>query len=168
MHEIATQLRIYGITFAIDDFGEGFSSFARLRDVPFVELKLDRSFVRDSGSDPRNAGICQTIVNLAHNFGALAVAEGLENAADLHAMQRMGCDIGQGFFLARPMPKASFVRPSGAARVAQAAVLSLPACVPAKASMALGKRLTLPAWRAILNSIRARGDVRRAPNRSDR
>jgi EAL domain-containing protein (putative c-di-GMP-specific phosphodiesterase class I)/CheY-like chemotaxis protein len=109
MHEIATQLRIYGITFAIDDFGEGFSSFARLRDVPFVELKLDRSFVRDSGSDPRNAGICQTIINLAHNFGALAVAEGLENAADLQAVQRMGCDIGQGFFLARPMPKASFI-----------------------------------------------------------
>ena len=81
----------------------------RLRDVPFVELKLDRSFVRDSGSDPRNAGICQTIINLAHNFGALAVAEGLENAADLQAVQRMGCDIGQGFFLARPMPKASFI-----------------------------------------------------------
>jgi EAL domain-containing protein (putative c-di-GMP-specific phosphodiesterase class I)/CheY-like chemotaxis protein len=109
MHEIATQLRIYGITFAIDDFGEGFSSFARLRDVPFVELKLDRSFVRDSGSDPTNAGICQTIIDLAHNFGALAVAEGLENAADLQAVQRMGCDIGQGFFLARPMPKASFI-----------------------------------------------------------
>ena len=109
MHEIATQLRIYGITFAIDDFGEGFSSFARLRDVPFVELKLDQSFVRDSGSDARNAGICQTIIDLAHNFGALAVAEGLENAADLQAVQRMGCDIGQGFFLARPMPKASFI-----------------------------------------------------------
>ena len=109
MHEIATQLRIYGITFAIDDFGEGFSSFARLRDVPFVELKLDRSFVKDSGSDPRNAGICQTIIDLAHNFEALAVAEGLENAADLQTMQRMGCDIGQGYFLARPMPKASLI-----------------------------------------------------------
>jgi len=109
MHEIATQLRIYGITFAIDDFGEGFSSFARLRDVPFVELKLDRSFVKGSGSDTHNAGICQTIINLAHNFGALAVAEGLETAADLEAVQRMGCDIGQGYFLARPMPKASFV-----------------------------------------------------------
>jgi EAL domain-containing protein (putative c-di-GMP-specific phosphodiesterase class I)/ActR/RegA family two-component response regulator len=108
MHEIATQLRIYGMTFAIDDFGEGFSSFARLRDVPFVELKLDHSFVKGSGSDPHNAGICQTIIDLAHNFGALAVAEGLETAADLQALQRMGCDIGQGFFLARPMPKASF------------------------------------------------------------
>jgi EAL domain-containing protein (putative c-di-GMP-specific phosphodiesterase class I)/ActR/RegA family two-component response regulator len=109
MHEISTQLRIYGITFAIDDFGEGFSSFARLRELPFVELKLDRSFVKGSGADPRNAGICQTIINLAHNFGALAVAEGLESAADLQAMYRMRCDIGQGFYLARPMPKANLV-----------------------------------------------------------
>ena len=109
MHEIATQLRIYGITFAIDDFGEGFSSFARLRELPFAELKLDRSFVKDSGTDRRNAGICQTIIDLAHNFGAVAVAEGLENADDLQAVHRMGCDIGQGYFLARPMPKASFL-----------------------------------------------------------
>lgn len=109
MHEISTQLRIYGITFAIDDFGEGFSSFARLRELPFVELKLDVSFVRGCGTDAKNAGICQAIINLAHHFGAVAVAEGLENAADLQAVHRMGCDMGQGFFLARPMPKANFL-----------------------------------------------------------
>jgi EAL domain-containing protein (putative c-di-GMP-specific phosphodiesterase class I) len=109
MHEISTQLRIYGITFAIDDFGEGFSSFARLRELPFAELKLDRSFVKDSGTDARNAGICETIINLAHHFGALAVAEGIENAADLQAVHRMGCDMGQGYFLARPMPKSSLI-----------------------------------------------------------
>lgn len=109
MHEIATQLRIYGITFAIDDFGEGFSSFARLRDIPFVELKLDRSFVHGCGTDPRNAGICQTIIDLAHNFGAVACAEGLENTLDLQTVYRMGCDIGQGYVLARPMPKASLL-----------------------------------------------------------
>jgi EAL domain-containing protein (putative c-di-GMP-specific phosphodiesterase class I) len=109
MHEISTQLRIYGITFAIDDFGEGFSSFARLRELPFAELKLDRSFVKDSGIDPRNAGICETIVNLAHHFGAVAVAEGIENAADLQAVHRMGCDMGQGYFLARPMPKSDLI-----------------------------------------------------------
>ena len=109
MHEISTQLRIYGITFAIDDFGEGFSSFARLRELPFAELKLDRSFVKGSGTDTRNAGICQTIINLAHHFGAVAVAEGLENAADLQAVHRMGCDMGQGYFLARPMPKNNLI-----------------------------------------------------------
>ncbi len=109
MHEISTQLRIYGITFAIDDFGEGFSSFARLRELPFAELKLDRSFVKGSGTDARNAGICQTIINLAHHFGAVAVAEGLEDAADLQAVHRMGCDLGQGYLLARPMPKNNLI-----------------------------------------------------------
>jgi len=109
MHEISTQLRIYGVTFAIDDFGEGFSSFARLRELPFAELKLDRSFVKDCATDKRNAGICETIINLAHHFGALAVAEGLENTADLQAVHRMGCDIGQGFVLSRPMPKINLI-----------------------------------------------------------
>ena len=109
MHEISTQLRIYGITFAIDDFGEGFSSFARLRELPFAELKLDRSFVKGSGTDARNAGICQTIINLAHHFGAVAVAEGLEDAPDLQAVHRMGCDLGQGYLLARPMPKNNLI-----------------------------------------------------------
>jgi EAL domain-containing protein (putative c-di-GMP-specific phosphodiesterase class I) len=109
VHEIATQLRIYGVTFAIDDFGEGFSSFARLRELPFAELKLDRSFVKNCATDARNAGICQAVIDLAHHFGAVAVAEGLENAADLQAVHRMGCDLGQGFFVARPMPKPDFV-----------------------------------------------------------
>ena len=109
MHEIATQLRIYGITLAIDDFGEGFSSFARLRELPFAEIKLDISFVKGCGTDLKNAGICQAIINLAHHFGAIAVAEGIENAADLQAVHRMGCDMGQGFFLARPMSKANFL-----------------------------------------------------------
>jgi EAL domain-containing protein (putative c-di-GMP-specific phosphodiesterase class I)/CheY-like chemotaxis protein len=109
MHEIATQLRIYGITLAIDDFGEGFSSFARLRELPFAEMKLDMSFVQGCGTDLKNAGICQAVINLAHHFGAVAVAEGIENATDLQAIHRMGCDMGQGFFLARPMPKASFL-----------------------------------------------------------
>jgi EAL domain-containing protein (putative c-di-GMP-specific phosphodiesterase class I)/CheY-like chemotaxis protein len=108
-HEIATQLRIYGITFAIDDFGEGYSSFARLRELPFGELKLDRSFVNNCAHDAQNAGICQAIIELAHQFGAVAVAEGIENAADLKAIQTMGCDIGQGFFFARAMPKSQFI-----------------------------------------------------------
>jgi len=109
VHEIATQLRIYGITFAIDDFGEGFSSFARLRELPFAELKLDRSFVKNCAGDAKNAGICRAVIDLAHHFGALAVAEGLENASDLQAVHRMGCDMGQGFFVARPMPKPDFI-----------------------------------------------------------
>ena len=109
MHEIATQLRIYGITFAIDDFGEGFSSFARLREVPFVELKLDRSFVKDSGTDPRNAGICQTIINLAHNFGARGGRRRPGECRRSAGRAPDGLRHRQGYFLARPMPKASFI-----------------------------------------------------------
>jgi EAL domain-containing protein (putative c-di-GMP-specific phosphodiesterase class I) len=109
VHEIATQLRIYGITLAIDDFGEGYSSFARLREFPFGELKLDRGFVEGCADDARNAGICRAIIELAHQFGVSAVAEGLEEAADVRAIRRMGCDLGQGYFFARPMPKSKFI-----------------------------------------------------------
>jgi EAL domain-containing protein (putative c-di-GMP-specific phosphodiesterase class I)/CheY-like chemotaxis protein len=108
-HEIATQLRIYGITLAIDDFGEGFSSFARLRELPFGELKLDRGFVDGCAGDPRNAGICRAVIELAHQFGVVAVAEGLEDTADVHVVREMGCDIGQGYIFGRPMPKAVFL-----------------------------------------------------------
>lgn len=104
-HEIATQLRIYRIALAIDDFGRGYSSLARLKELPFAELKLDQSFVRDSGRDPTNAALCQTVVDLAHRFGSVAVAEGIETMDDLAAVERTGCDIGQGFLFAHAMPK---------------------------------------------------------------
>jgi EAL domain-containing protein (putative c-di-GMP-specific phosphodiesterase class I)/CheY-like chemotaxis protein len=109
VHEIATQLRIYGVTLSIDDFGEGYSSFARLRELPFGELKLDRSFVDGCRDDARNAGICQAVIDLAHHFGVISVAEGLEREADLQAIRDMGCDEGQGYLLARPMPRSQFV-----------------------------------------------------------
>jgi EAL domain-containing protein (putative c-di-GMP-specific phosphodiesterase class I) len=109
VHEIATQLRIYGITLAIDDFGEGYSSFARLRELPFAELKLDRGFVNACSEDGRNAGICRAIVELAHQFGVTSVAEGLEQAADVRAIRDMGCSIGQGYFFARAMPKSKLL-----------------------------------------------------------
>ena len=109
IHEIATQLRIYGISLAIDDFGEGYSSFARLRELPFGELKLDRGFVEGCADDGRNSGICRAIIELAHQFGVVAVAEGLEQAADVRAIRDMGCDVGQGYYFARPMPKSKFI-----------------------------------------------------------
>jgi EAL domain-containing protein (putative c-di-GMP-specific phosphodiesterase class I)/CheY-like chemotaxis protein len=104
-HEIATQLRIYGIRLSIDDFGEGYSSFARLSELPFVELKLDGSFVRHCAQDPKKAAICRAVIELAHGFGAVAVAEGVENWADAKALQQFGCDFGQGFAFAKPMPR---------------------------------------------------------------
>lgn len=108
-HEIVTQLRIYDVTFAIDDFGEGYSSFARLRDLPFSEIKLDRSCVSGCATDPKKMGICRAIIDLSHQFGCVAVAEGIETASDLQSLHRLNCDIGQGYFLGRPMPRQQLV-----------------------------------------------------------
>ena len=107
--EIAEQLRVSGIKIAIDDFGAGYSSFSSLRELPFVELKLDSSFVKNCATDATNAAICQTAVDLAHRFGSAAVAEGIENAADLQALLVMGCDFGQGVLIAPPMPQERFL-----------------------------------------------------------
>ena len=106
---VANQLRVSGIKIAIDDFGAGYSSFSSLRELPFVELKLDHSFVRNCATDATNAAICQTAVDLAHRFGSAAVAEGIENAADLQALMVMGCDFGQGVLIAPPMPLERFL-----------------------------------------------------------
>jgi len=107
--EVATRLRVSGIQISIDDFGAGYSSLSTLRELPFVELKLDESFVRNCATDPTNAAICQTAIDLAHRFGSAAVAEGIENPADLQALMVMGCDFGQGVLIAPPMPQQRFL-----------------------------------------------------------
>jgi EAL domain-containing protein (putative c-di-GMP-specific phosphodiesterase class I) len=108
-HEAASQLRVSGIRIAIDDFGAGYSSFSSLRDLPFAELKVDRSFVHGCSTDATNAAICQTAIDLAHRFGSAAVAEGVESQTDLQALMVMGCDFGQGVLIAPPMPKERFL-----------------------------------------------------------
>lgn len=108
--EAATQLRIYNVSLAIDDFGSGYSSFARLKQLPFSELKLDRSFVRNCASDALNAGICRSIIDLAHTHGAVSVAEGVETAHDWSALVRLGCHVGQGFYFGRPMSVGKLLR----------------------------------------------------------
>jgi EAL domain-containing protein (putative c-di-GMP-specific phosphodiesterase class I) len=108
-NEIATQLRVSGISIAIDAFGAGCSSLSSLRELPFAELKIDHSFVIGCATNAANAAICQTAIDLAHRFGGVAVAGGLENAADLQALMVMGCDFGQGVLIAPPMPKARFL-----------------------------------------------------------
>ena len=93
----------------IDDFGRGYSSLVRLKELPFAELKLDRAFVTDCGTDKVNAPLCKTVIDLAHNFGSVAVAIGIEKASDALALVSMGCDYGQGFLLGQPMPEERFV-----------------------------------------------------------
>jgi EAL domain-containing protein (putative c-di-GMP-specific phosphodiesterase class I) len=108
-YEVATQLRLYDVSISIDDFGAGYSSLARLHEMPFCELKIDREFVTNCALDDVKAGICQTIIDLAHRFGKVVVAEGIENGADLRALHRMGCDMCQGYLMGRPMPKDQFL-----------------------------------------------------------
>jgi EAL domain-containing protein (putative c-di-GMP-specific phosphodiesterase class I) len=107
--EIATQLSLYNVSLALDDFGAGYSSFSRLRALPFHELKLDRSFVKNCATDRTNEGISKTIIDLAHGLGILAVAEGVESGSDLLSLYQMGCDIAQGFHLAPPMTSEQLV-----------------------------------------------------------
>src|SRR5262249_12165120 len=97
------------VELAIDDFGRGYSSLARLKHLPFCELKVDRTFVNDCGVDRINAPLCKTIIDLAHNFGSAAVAIGIEKASDVRALTKMGCDMGQGFLLGQPMPEERFM-----------------------------------------------------------
>ena len=107
--KVAPALKDCGVSIAIDDFGAGYSSFSSLRDLPFAELKVDSSFVKDCATDATNAAICQTAIDLAHRFGSVAVAEGIESMADLQALSVMGCDFGQGVLVAPPMPKDRFL-----------------------------------------------------------
>jgi EAL domain-containing protein (putative c-di-GMP-specific phosphodiesterase class I) len=108
-NDITKKLQHLDVRLAVDDFGRGFSSFARLKELPFAELKLDRGFVTDCGSDKVNAPLCKTVIDLAHNFGSIAVAVGIEKASDALALVSMGCDYGQGFLLGQPMPEERFI-----------------------------------------------------------
>lgn len=106
---LAERLQRCSARLAIDDFGRGMSSLAKLGKMPFAELKLDRSFVSDCGIDKFNAPLCKTVIDLAHNYGQVAVAIGIEKAADMTALTSMGCDYGQGFLLGQPMPEDRFI-----------------------------------------------------------
>jgi len=108
-NEIADELRALHCSLALDDFGAGYSSLARLRQLPFSELKIDKSYVTDCHLDRVNAGLCETIVELAKRFDLKTVAEGIETTHESHKLQGIGCDIGQGYLFAKPMAKDQFV-----------------------------------------------------------
>jgi len=107
--ELTKRLAPLNVKLALDDFGRGYSSLVRLKELPFAELKLDHAFVADCGTDKVNAPLCKTVIDLAHNFGSIAVAIGIEKAADALALVSMGCDCGQGFLLGQPMPEERFL-----------------------------------------------------------
>jgi EAL domain-containing protein (putative c-di-GMP-specific phosphodiesterase class I) len=108
-NEVAAALRSFNCTLALDDFGAGYSSLARLRQLPFSELKIDRSYVTNCHVDRVNAGLCETIVELSRRFGLKTVAEGIETIHESHKLQGIGCDIGQGYLFAKPMARTDLI-----------------------------------------------------------
>jgi len=97
------ELEKYGISIALDHFGQGNSSFAVFRYLPFSELKIDASYVQGCANNKGNAGVCKSMIQIAHNFSREAAAVGIETEEDWHAITALGCDIGQGILFGRPM-----------------------------------------------------------------
>ncbi len=103
MVETLARLRLQGFALALDDFGTAYSSLDRIRNLPFSILKIDRSFVSDVESNVRARGIVSACISLARRCKLLTVAEGVETAGQMQALKRMGCDMVQGYFIAKPM-----------------------------------------------------------------
>ena len=97
------QLTELGVTISIDDFGTGYASMAYVSQLPFKELKVDRQFVQDVGDDSKRRTIAETTVKMAKGLGLEVVAEGINSQNDENLLRQFGCDIGQGYFYAKPM-----------------------------------------------------------------
>jgi diguanylate cyclase (GGDEF)-like protein len=98
------RLRALGVSLSIDDFGTGFSSLAYLRRMPISALKIDKSFVLGMADNTADRTIVNSTIHLAHNLGISVIAEGVETVALRDILVELGCDIGQGYWFARPMP----------------------------------------------------------------
>ena len=100
------QLSELGLRLALDDFGTGYSSLNYLRQYPIHVVKIDRSFLEDVPVNASSATLAATIITMAHALGKEVVAEGVENVEQLDFLRERGCDLAQGFYLARPLPVA--------------------------------------------------------------
>ena len=92
-----------GVRIAIDDFGTGYSSLGYLKALSAEELKIDKSFVQDILDDASDQTIVASTIDMAHNLGLKVVAEGIETADSMQYLKQIGCDIGQGYHIGRPM-----------------------------------------------------------------
>jgi diguanylate cyclase (GGDEF)-like protein len=103
------ELSSAGVHLSIDDFGVGQTSLSYLSSLPISELKIDRMFITDMNENYGHAAIVRSIIELAHNLGFRVVGEGIEDESVFDALALGGCDIAQGYFLARPMPKVRLI-----------------------------------------------------------
>ena len=101
--EIMNRLTEIGIKISIDDFGTGYSSLAYLKNLPTSELKIDKSFVTDMLEKENSTAIVKSVIDLAHNLNLNVVAEGVENKETALSLQKMGCDVLQGYYISKPL-----------------------------------------------------------------
>jgi EAL domain-containing protein (putative c-di-GMP-specific phosphodiesterase class I) len=96
--------RALGVSFSLDDFGTGFSSLSYLQRLPAQTIKIDKSFVRDILHDHDDLALTTAVIGLARAFGRAVIAEGVESVEHGRVLMGLGCELGQGYCIARPMP----------------------------------------------------------------
>ncbi len=107
--ENLARLRMRGFGLSVDDYGTGFSSLRQLTRVPFTELKIDQGFVTGCAANPSSRAIVESSVEMARRLEIKSVAEGVETKADWDVLNAAGCDVAQGYFIAKPMQESQFV-----------------------------------------------------------
>jgi EAL domain-containing protein (putative c-di-GMP-specific phosphodiesterase class I) len=107
--KLLDQLYALGLHLAIDDFGTGYSSLSALQQFPISTLKIDKSFVRHVSTNPDDATIVSTIVQMGRNLNMDVVAEGIENEDQLVFLQKLGCTFAQGLLFGDPMSSDSYL-----------------------------------------------------------
>jgi diguanylate cyclase (GGDEF)-like protein/PAS domain S-box-containing protein len=103
------KIRDTGMSISLDDFGTGYSSLSYLSSYEIDYLKIDRSFIINLTTSSKNQALCKAIITMAHELGYQVIAEGIETEQQLHLLADMGCDLGQGYFISRPLPQHEFV-----------------------------------------------------------
>jgi len=107
--EVSKKIAPLNVKLALDDFGNGYNAVAKVKELPFAEIKIGREFVTNCSIDKSKAAICKNAIELAHKSGAVAIAVGIERGAEVLTLAGMGCNGGQGYLLGQPMPETRFI-----------------------------------------------------------